>query len=389
MENFVFANPTKIVFGKDAEMQAGSEVRNYSSKVLLHYGSGSIARTGLLDRLRESLSNAGIQAFELGGVCPNPRLCLVREGINLCRDQGITFILAAGGGSVIDSAKAIAVGVPYTGDVWDFYDYVSQPAEALAIGVVLTNPGSGSESSASSVITNCELELKRAVTTELIRPCFALMNPELTYTLPLFQTSCGAADVMCHVMERYFTNTRNVELTDRLCEAVLTTLIATMPVLMRDTGNYAARAEIMWAGSIAHNDLLSTGRDGDWASHAIEHEISAVYDVAHGAGLSAVFPAWMKYVYRHDIARFARFATRVWKVDPDFTNPEATALEGIRRLESFFRALGLPVRLSEMQIPGTRLEEMAVKSTVAGHGSIGNFVKLDAKAVLDILELAR
>ncbi len=388
MTNFTFNNPTRIVFGKDAEHQAGQETAPYAKKVLLHFGGGSVVKSGLLDRVRASLKAAGVEAVELGGVKPNPRVTLVREGIELCRKNGIGFVLAVGGGSVIDSAKAIAVGVPYTGDVWDFYEYTASPAKALDVGVILTIPAAGSESSSSSVISNEELQLKRGLTSELLRPRFALMNPVLTCTLPAYQTACGAADIMAHIMERYFTNTRDVDFTDRLCEAGLRTIIRNVPLALASPDDYAARAEIMWVGSVAHNDLFGTGREGDWGSHSIEHEISAIYDVAHGAGLAVVFPAWMRHVYGNDVARFVQFATRVWGVENDPFNPERTALAGINALEAFFRSIGLPVRLSEMDVPADRIEEMALKCTQKGKGTTGNFVKLDSKAVASILRSA-
>jgi len=389
MDNFVYSSPTKIVFGRGVESRSGAEVRQYAAKVLLCFGGGSVVRSGLLDRVRESLNVENIGFLELGGIQPNPRLTLVREGIDICRNNGIDFLLAVGGGSVIDAAKAIAVGVPHSGDVWDFFEYTAVPEKALDVGVVLTIPAAGSESSTSAVISNEELGLKRGLTAELIRPRFALMNPELTTTLPAFQTACGAADIMAHVMERYFTNTRGVDFTDRLCEATLRAVIANAPKAIANPGDYDARAEIMWAGSVAHNDLLSTGRVGDWGSHSIEHEISAIYDVAHGAGLAVVFPSWMRYVYRHDVSRFAQFAVRAWGVEMNAFNPEETALEGISRLESFFRSIGLPVRLSELQITGDRIPEMAAKCVVKGKGFTGNFVKLDAADVAAILTAAR
>jgi len=388
MDNFVFSNPTRIIFGKGVESEIGMEAGKVSKRVLLHFGSGSAERSGLLAKVRESLAKSGVEVIELGGVQPNPRVSLVREGLALCRSARVSFIVAVGGGSVIDSAKAIAVGVPYAGDVWDFYDWKSVPDRALGVGVVLTIPASGSESSNSSVISNADRELKRGLNSEMIRPVFALMNPELTYTLSPFQTACGAADIMAHVMERYFTNTRDTDLTDRLCEAVLRSVIAQAPVALAKPSDYAARAEILWAGSQAHNGLLGTGREGDWASHAIEHELSALYDVAHGAGLAAVFPAWMKAVFRHDVARFAQFATRVWGVEEDFRDPEKTALEGIARMEAFFRSIGLAVRLPGLGIPTDRFGEMSEKAVLKGHGFTGAFVKLDAAAVREILEIA-
>lgn len=387
MENFTFVNTTKIVFGRGAEEGVGREVKPFSARILIHYGRESIRKSGLLDRMCRSLDNEGIAHVELGGVVPNPRLSLVREGIRLCREKKLDFILAVGGGSVIDSAKAIAVGVPYDGDVWDFYLKKTTAAAGIPIGVVLTIPAAGSESSFGSVITNEEGALKRDALSEHMRPRFAIMNPELTFTLPPFQTACGAADIMSHVMERYFTNAKAVEFTDRLCEATLKTIIHHVPRVLKDPGDYDSRAEIMWAGTVAHNDLLSTGRIGDWGSHMIEHELSALYDVAHGAGLAVVFPAWMKRVYRHDVARFAQFAERVWNVDHDFADPARTALEGIRRMEVFFREIGLPVTLEELGVRDDRYQEMARKCTE--RGPVGNFVKLGRDEVVEVYRLAR
>jgi alcohol dehydrogenase len=387
VNNFTYQNKTKIIFGKDSENKVGVEIEEFGSRVLLHYGGGSIKKSGLYDKIISSLKEEGITCFELGGVQPNPRLSKVREGIKLCRDNNIDFILAVGGGSVIDSAKAIGAGVHYEGDVWDYYNGKARIVETLPVGVVLTIPAAGSESSTGSVITNEDGWYKRGAGAAVMRPVFAIMNPELTYTLPPYQTACGVADMMAHIMERYFTNVQNVELTDRLCEATLKTIINNAAIAIGEPENYAARSEIMWAGTIAHNGLLDTGRIGDWASHDIEHEISAVYDIAHGAGLAIVFPAWMKYVYKHDINRFVQFAVRVWGVEPDFSNIEKTALEGIERMKDFFRSIGLPVSLSDAKITDDKLEEMAEKGTE--DGPLGNFVKLEKEDVLNILKFAR
>jgi len=387
MENFVFQNTTKVIFGRGTEEQVGQEVRRYAKKVLLHYGGGSIKKTGLYDRVMNSLAEAGVAVHELGGVKPNPRVDLVRKGIAICRENGIGFILAVGGGSVIDSAKAIAIGVPYQGDVWDFYAGKAEIESALPVGVVLTIPAAGSETSGASVITNEEGHYKRNVGHDVLRPKFAILNPELSFTLSAYQTACGVADIMAHVMERYFTNAENVDLTDRLCEGTLKTLIYNAPIAIQEPTNYAARAEIMWAGTIAHCDLLGTGRVEDWASHMIEHELSGIYDVPHGAGLAVVFPAWMRYVYKRHIGRFAQFAARVWNVEPDFTSLEKTALAGIERLKGYFRSIGLPVTLKELGIPEDRLEEMAAKCTE--RGPVGSFVKLGKDDVLSIYNLAR
>ncbi|NLC53794.1 MAG: iron-containing alcohol dehydrogenase [Firmicutes bacterium] len=387
MENFVFQNPTKIIFGKDTEKQVGQETKAWADRVLLHYGGGSIKITGLYDRVVASLKAAGVDFVELSGVQPNPRLSLIQEGIELCRKHQIGFILAVGGGSVIDSAKAIAVGVPYAGDVWDFFEGKAEIKTALPVGVVLTIPAAGSESSPASVVTKEEGDLKRDIGTDLIRPKFAILNPELTFTLPPYQTACGVADIVAHILERYFTRTPDTDLSDRLCEATLRTVIKNAPIVMQNPTDYAARAEIMWAGTVAHNDLLGKGKVEDWGSHMIEHELSGIYDVPHGAGLAVVFPAWMKYVYQEDVNLFAQFAVRVWDVEMDFAHPERTALAGIERLKAFFRSLGLPVTLEELKVGTDRLEEMAAKCTE--RGPVGNFVKLDKEDVLAIYHLAK
>ncbi len=360
MLDFTFHNATKIIFGRDTEKKVGEEISKLGKKVLFHYGGGSIKKTGIYDRVVESLKKAGVEIFELGGVKPNPRLSLVKEGIELCRKNGIDAILAVGGGSVIDSAKAIGIGVPYEGDVWDFYSKGKKVEEMLPLGVVLTIPAAGSESSGGSVITNEDGWYKRSTNSVNMRAKFAIMNPELTFTLPNYQTAVGAVDIMSHVMERYFTNVKNVDFTDRLCEATLRTMI---------------------------NDLLSTGRIGDWATHGMEHELSAIYDIAHGGGLAIMWAPWMTYVYKHDIERFAQFAYRVWDVEPDFRNPEKAALEGIKRLKEFFASLGIPVTLTDAGIPDDRFDEMAEKATE--DGPLGQFVKLYKDDVKKIYELAK
>lgn len=389
MLNFTFSNETKIIFGKDVENQVGQETALWGKKVLLHYGGGHIVRSGLKEKVEKSLQAAGVDFVELGGVQPNPRLSLVQEGITLAREEQVDFILAVGGGSVIDSAKAIAIGVPYDGNVWDFYAGVAQAQQTLPIGVVLTIPAAGSESSTSSVITNEDGWLKRGYGEIIMRPKFALMNPELTYSLPPYQTACGVADMMAHVMERYFTNEPEVGFTDRLCEATLRSIIQEAVIVLKEPENYGARANLMWAGTIAHNDLLDTGRLGDWASHNIEHELSALYDLAHGAGLAIVFPAWMKYVYKQDLNRFVQFAVEVFGVEQDYQNPERTILEGIRRLEAFFTQIGLPTSLEDANIPSDRLEEMAAKSTQNNSQTLGNFVPLNQGDVLEIYKLCQ
>lgn len=389
MENFEFYSPTRIIFGRGTEEKVGELTKEYGTKVLLHYGGGSIKKYGLYDKVVKSLQDAGVDFIELGGVQPNPRLGLVKEGIKICLENDIDFILAVGGGSVIDSAKAISLGVPYEGDVWDFFMGKALPEKNLPVGVVLTIPAAGSESSNSVVITKEEGLLKRSCNNDINRPVFAIMNPELTFTLPPYQTASGVVDMMAHIMERYFTHQTDVDLTDGLCESMLKTIMKNALIVMEEPDNYDARAELMWAGTLAHNGLVGTGRIGDWASHAIEHELSAMYDVAHGAGLAVVFPAWMKYVFKHNVNRFAQFAVNVFNVDYDFANPERTALEGIRRLMDFFRRIGMPTNLEELGIPDDRLEEMASKCKRPNNGRLGYFVPLTEEDILEILKLCR
>jgi alcohol dehydrogenase len=296
------------------------------------------------------------------------------------------FILAVGGGSVIDSAKAIAAGAKYDGEVWDFFTGKAAVTDCLPIGVVLTIPAAGSETSSGTVITNEDGGSKRATGHMKMRPQFAILNPVLTYTLPSYQTACGITDMMAHILERYFTTEKNVDLTNRLCEATLKTIIHNAHTVIEEPTNYAARAEIMWSGTIAHNDLLGTGRIGDWGSHDIEHELSGIYDIAHGAGLAIIFPAWMKYVYKHDINRFVQFANRVWDVEIDMNNLEKTALAGIKKTEQFFRSIGMPVTHKEAAIGEEHFEEMAKKATE--RGPLGNFIKLYEPDVYQIYQLA-
>jgi len=389
MDNFIFQNPTKIIFGKGAENGVGKEISNYSKKILLLYGGGSIKKTGLYDKVITSLSGEEIEYIELSGVKPNPRLSLVQEGIKICRENNINFILAIGGGSVIDSAKAIAFGVPYEGNVWDLFLGKAVVAKALPLGTILTIPAAGSESSTGCVITNEEGGYKRAVNSELIYPRFSILNPELAFTLPKYQVACGVTDILAHLMERYFTNSKNVELMDRLIESTMKTVINNIPIILEQNDNYEAWSEVMWSGTIAHNNLLNTGRVGDWASHDIEHELSGIYDVAHGAGLAVVFPAWMKYVYKQDVKRFAQFAVRVWNVENDFWSAERTALEGIKKLQNFLKSIEMPSNLTELGIHDDRLEEMADKCTNSDTTKVGNFVKLCKIDVLNVLKLAK
>lgn len=387
MDNFNFYAPTYFAFGKGKEAEVGKLVKQFGgSKVLLHYGGGSIKRNGAYDGVVASLNAAGIPFVELGGVQPNPRSGLVYEGIELCRKENVDFILAVGGGSAIDSAKAIALGVPYVGDFWDYYKNPWIVTNALPVGTVLTIAAAGSEGSTGSVITNEENKLKWSAGGDALRPKFSVLNPEFYCGLSLYQTACGITDMMVHIFERYFTNTKNVEITDRMCEAVLKAIIQEAPKVMADPQNYEARANIMWAGTVAHNNILGVGRQQDWASHDIEHELSSWYDCAHGAGLAVICPAWMKYVYRHDVSRFAQFAVRVWDCEMDFANPERTALEGIRRFENFLSSIGMPLNFAQLGAKEEDIPDMVAH--LALRGGVGGFVKLTTDDTEAIFRLA-
>ncbi len=391
MLNFTFCSPTAFVFGRDTENQAGELVRAHGgTKALVHYGGGSVERSGLLSRVLRSLDAAGIPYAVLGGAQPNPRSGLVYEGIELCRREGVDFMLALGGGSAIDSGKAIALGTHYSGDFWDFYcGKASAPSHRiLPIGVVLTIPAAGSEGSTSSVITQEEGNFKRGLNLEQYRPRFSILNPELTYTLPPFQTACGIADMMCHILERYFTNTPDVDLNDRLSEALLQAIVYASPAAMQRPDDYEARAQLMWAGMLAHNNLVGLGREQDWASHNIEHELSALYGVAHGAGLSVVFPAWMRYQLDHNPMRFAQFAARVWGCDMDYAHPEHTAAEGILRLTAFWGGLGLPVTFAQLGAKAEDIPALAAKTVRNPKGLLGGYRPLDTAAIEAVLRLA-
>ena len=387
MNDFNFYSPTEFVFGRGRECETGRYVKKYGgSRVLIHFGGGAAVKSGLLDKVKKSLEEEGVAYFELGGVKPNPRDTLVYEGIELCRREGIDFILAVGGGSVIDSAKGIAAGVVYEGDFWDFY-CGKKVGKALPVGVVVTISAAGSEGSGDSVITKEEGMLKRATGSDALRPRFSVLDPELTMTLPAYQTACGAADIMAHVFERYFTNTKEVEITDRLCEAVLMTMLRETPRVIADPKNYDARANIMWAGMVAHNNIVGVGREQDWNSHGLEHELSGLYDCAHGAGLAVIMPAWMEFVCKHDVMRFCQMATRVFGVDMDFTDPEKTAREGIRRFRTFLHSIGMPINFAEL---GAKEEDIPVlvEKLGVGDGRTGGFVHLSSEDAAEIYRIA-
>jgi alcohol dehydrogenase YqhD (iron-dependent ADH family) len=389
MNNFTFYSPTYFAFGKDEESKTGRLVKRFGgNKVLIHYGGGSVVRSGLLDRVKASLKEEGIEFVELGGVMPNPRSGLVYEGVDLCRKENVDFILAVGGGSSIDSAKAIAAGTVYEGDFWDFYQG-KRVEKALPVGTVLTIAAAGSEGSPDTVITKEDGMLKRGASGEALRPVFSILNPALTQTLPAYQTACGVTDIMAHLFERYFTTTEEVETTDRMIEGLLLAMIHEAPRAIEDPNNYQARANIMWAGMMAHNNSVGVGRAQDWASHGIEHELSAVYDCAHGAGLAVVFPAWMTYNMKHDINRFAQLAVRVWGCQMDFVHPENTAKAGIEALKRFLKSIGMPLTFAELGAKEEDIEKMAHTACYGNgnKGTIGGFVKLDEKDVISIYRL--
>ena len=387
MYDFKYFTPTKVVFGRDTERRVAELVREFGGKkVLIHYGGGSVVRSGLLQRVTDALEAAGIPFVTLGGAVPNPRLSLVYEGIGLCKREGVDFLLAVGGGSAIDSAKAIGYGVANEGDVWDFYDYKRKATACLPLGVILTIAATGSEMSDSSVITREEGLVKRGYSSDYCRPKFAIMNPELTMTLPDYQTACGCADIMMHTMERYFTNGGNMEITDSLAEGLLRTVMTNAEILVKDPKNYEARAEVMWAGSLSHNGLMGCGSDGgDWMTHKLEHELGGLYDVAHGAGLAAIWGSWARYVYKNCLPRFRRFAVNVMGVEPTGTD-EAIALKGIEAVEAFYRRIHMPTNLRELGVSPTEEElgTMARKCAVGVGGAKGSARLLNEADMLAI-----
>lgn len=377
---FDYCTPTEYIFGKDVENRVGELAANkLGDKILIVYGGGSAERSGLLTRVRKSLKDANIEFEELGGVQPNPTDTLVYRGIDICRQNDIKGVLAVGGGSAIDTAKAIAGGVPYQGDFWDFWAGRATMTTALPVGVVLTIAAAGSEGSGNSVITKTEGEIKISLRTNILRPRFALLNPALTETLPPYQTACGITDMMAHIMERYFSNTPDCEVTDRLCEGLLTAIINEAPKVMDNPEDYQARANIMWAGTLAHNGICGTGRQEEWTCHAMEHELSAIYGVAHGAGLAVVFPAWLEYVSQFNSGKVEQFGKRVFGVD--------SAPEAISSLRRFYKSIGMPLTMPELGIENPDIELMNEKLHRAKGAIIGNYVPLDAVATARIYEL--
>ena len=393
MRDFNFYAPTEVVFGKQSEEQVARLVRHYGgTRVLVHFGGQSAKRSGLLDKIIALLDADGISHVELGGVVPNPRLSLVKKGVALCRDEKVDFILAIGGGSVIDSAKAIGYGVGYEGELWDFWTGKAVPASCLPIGVVLTIPAAGSEMSSSCVITNDENNDKRGVNSNLCRCKFCIMNPERTFTLPAYQTAAGATDIMMHTMERYFTVYDDMTLTDAIAEALMRTVKDSAMEVMRNPTDYRHRAQIMWAGSLSHNDLTECGSTKDFATHRLEHELSAMFDVTHGAGLAAIWGSWARFVLPGHEARFARFATNVMGVDCDFTDLRRTAERGIEATERFFSSLGMPVSIHELlgrDITDDEIEEMARRASHDGQITLGNIRVLKREDMVEIYKMAK
>ncbi len=388
MDNFTWFNPTRLFFGKGEENHVGDRVRRLGcKKVLVHYGSASAVKSGLIYRVTASLERAGITAVSLGGVRPNPRSGLVHEGIELCRKEEVDFILAVGGGSVIDSAKAIALGVPYKGDFWDFFEGKAFPSSALPVGTILTIAASGSESSPVTVITREDGMFKRPYSSDRIRPVLSILNPELTLSLPPLPTAGGATDIMSHVLERYFTNTKGVELTDRLCESILLTVKNELPLALQHPDDYDHRANLMLAGTLAHNDICGIGREQDWATHALAHELSARYDAPHGATLAVIFPAWMEYVMDHDVNRFAQIAVRVWGCDMDYQHPDITARYGIRAFRAFLKMVGMPTSFAGIRARVDDIPQLLDQLQI-GNSTIGSFVKLDRSDCEKIYKLA-
>ncbi|MCI6796621.1 MAG: iron-containing alcohol dehydrogenase [Succinatimonas sp.] len=392
MNNFDFYRPTRYIFGHGCENDTGSYAKEYGFKKALVVSGGNFAkRSGLLARVCSSLERAGISYVSLEGVKPNPRADLVYKGIELGRSENADFLLAVGGGSVIDTAKAIALGIPYEGDFFDFFLGKSKPQKALKTAVVLTIPAAGSEGSNSAVIEK-EINgniVKNGLGCDFNVPLFSVMDPELTFTLPAYQTACGVTDMMAHIMERYFTNTQNVDVTDRMCEGLLCSIIANAPVAITEPDNYSARANLMWAGTMAHNNICGVGREQDWATHHLEHQLSALYDVAHGAGLAVMFPAWMEYCLRHDVMRFAQFAVRVFGISMDYEKPERTAKAGIAALRAFLKRIGMPLNFEQIGAHSEDIPKLLDMLGVDDHERFeGHFVKLHRSDCEKIYKLA-
>ena len=393
MKDFNYYAPTEVVFGEQSEEQVAALVKKYGgTKVLVHYGGQSAVRSGLLDKICGLLKAGGVDHVTLGGVVPNPRLSLAQKGIELCRKEGVDFILAVGGGSVIDSAKCIAYGVPFEGNVWDFYLGKDEPKEMLPVACVLTIPAAGSEMSEASVITNEDGDVKLGYSNNLSRPKFAIMNPRRTMTLPPYQTAAGVTDMMMHTMERYFTKDDDMDFTTDLAEAALRSIKTAVFAVLKDPEDYRNRAQIMWGGSVMHNGLTGCGVADDWATHQLEHELSGMFDVTHGAGLAAIWPSWARYVMHENLSRFVRFAVNVMDVPNDFTDPEGTALKGIEAMERFYHAIGMPINIKELigkDISDEEIAEMTRKCSRDYTSTCGALKVLQAADMEAIYKMAR
>lgn len=391
MENFEYYTPTRMIFGKDTHLQTGKIIKEYGfQKVLVHFGGASAVKSGLLDTVLDALNAQGLSYVTLGGVQANPTIAMAKEGIRLCLEEKADFILAVGGGSVIDSAKCIADGAgnPQT-DVWDYFSKGSLPPKALPVGVILTLSAAGSEMSASCVMTNEKTGCKRGFNSVTHRPLFAVCNPELTYSVSKFQTGCGTVDIMMHTLERYFSQTKDTALTDRIAESLLKSTIEAGTIADREPDNYEARATLMWAGSLSHNGLTSAGRSFLMQVHQLEHEVSGMYPrIAHGAGLSAIWPSWARIICPHDVNRFARYAVNVWNIDMDFEQPMKTALAGIQATEDFCKSLGMPTSLKELGVEPDRIEELSVKCTNMGKRTLTGILDLNKEEIMEIYEMA-
>ena len=392
MKDFNFYAPTRVVFGRESEEKLSQLIQQYGGgKVLVHYGGGSARKSGLLDKVEKMLTEAGIAFVELGGVVPNPLLSKVKEGIELCRKEHVNFILAVGGGSVIDSAKAIGYGVEYPGDVWDFWDGKAVPQSCLPIGVMLTIPAAGSEMSSSCVVTNDEGMLKRGINSDLCRCKFAIMNPERTFTLPPYQTAAGATDILMHTMERYFSKYEDALLTDAIAEALLKTVMSAAKEVLLSPDDYKYRAAIMWASSLSHNDLTECGTEKDFACHKLEHELSGMFGVTHGAGLAAIWSSWARYVMDKHLNRFVQFAVNVMGVLQDFTDPRRTALRGIEAMEHFFMEIGMPICIDDLldrQLTDEEIDQLVEKCSRGGKMNIGAMEVLTPDDMREIYKLA-
>ena len=393
MKDFNYYAPTEVVFGKQSEEQVAALVKKYGgTKVLVHYGGKSAERSGLLDKICGLLDKGGIPYVKLGGVVPNPRLSLAKQGIELCRQEGVDFILAIGGGSVIDSAKCIAYGVCYDGDVWDFYLGKAEPVKTLPVASVLTIPAAGSEMSEARVITNEDGDVKLGYSNNISRPKFAIMNPERTFTLPPYQTAAGVTDIIMHTMERYFNPDCDMTLTDAIAETLMRTMKECVFAVLKAPEDYRNRAQIMWGGSLAHNDVTGNRNNGDWSTHQLEHELSGLFDVTHGAGLAAVWPSWARYVMHENLSRFVRFAVNVMDVPNDFTDPEGTALKGIEAMERFYHAIGMPINIKELigrDITDDEIREMTRKCSRNYQRTCGCIKVLKAEDMEKIYNMAR